>query len=1106
MNDLLQLRPWARPEITGIGRLPMRPSLVAYPSVESALATDPLDRGVLVDLNGRWDFRWFPDPESAGDWMKRYFLERNGDADGAKPFDGEGAPSRDGDWNEITVPGNWTLQGWDRPHYTNVQMPFPESPPEPPRDNPTGLYRRKFTIPGEAGRNDGRERLILHIGGAESVALVWLDGEFVGLAKDTRLESEFDISAMAAAPTEGVSGQAPEHELLVMVVRYSDASFIEDQDQWWMAGLYRDVYIRREPAIHIRQLRLRPLLTGDNAGGRLVAEVEVGGLDIAPGGSSRSTGGVAESPRPPVEVEVALYEGPGDMLNDAERLQAPAAWNRCAAVSGVCTGAPATDGHAHEGADRADRLRLETGVVPIRPWSGESPVLYTVTITLRETDGAGGRIIAVYRRYVGFRRVEVVSRQLLINGRPVMINGVNRHEHDPERGKTITRESMIRDLKLLRRFNFNAVRTAHYPNHPDWYDLCDRYGIYLWDEANVEAHHYYNEICRDARYTAAFVDRVQRMVQRDYDHPSVIVWSLGNESGYGQNHDAAAAVVRRIDPSRPLHYEGAVRTEWGQGRYEYFRGRSVTDIIAPMYAPVEEIVQWATSGADRHNDDRPLIMCEYSHAMGNSNGGLADYYAAFRSRHGLQGGFIWDWIDQGIRRTDADGGVYFAYGGDFGDEPNDRDFCINGLIGPDGIPHPAMWEFRKLAQTWTITRESAAGTTAGVRLICRSGTDFVVARGYSVKWEIGADGLPVTSGTTVIPPLSTNDSFAFDIHPVGEDGRISDREVTLTVYIVRDEATALTPAGHVVAWEQWIETPSTEKPVSTWRSAGVGGTGMKLELRDGSPTIITDGDPALTIGGPLLSLWRAPTENDIIRKMPGQDGKPGAAWIRWGLNRLTAEWHVGDDGKLAGIYRSGDIERARITLSLRPHNEEYSLLTSAIVIDESITDLPRIGLRFVLPSSWEDLQWYGRGPRENYPDRAAGYPLGLWSSTVSEQYVPYVVPQEHGGHSETRSVRLRADAGSRRSDTGGECSPYALEVTALAGESFHFSALHTTPEDLDSLSHTHQIRMREETILSVDFFHRGIGTGACGPDCHPRWTRGGGVCERAVLLRYSKPC
>jgi len=1399
MTDVFDLRPWARPEVTGIGRLPMRPRLVAYPSVSEALATDTLDRGTTLDrggtldLNGTWDFRYHATPEGAAAWVRKYLADRDeGDT-------GESDGSKAGGWSPITVPSNWTLQGWDKPHYTNVRMPFPETYPEPPVENPTGVYRKRF-----AWNPVDDRRCILHIGGAESVAMIWIDGQFVGLSKDTRLESEFDVSGFlgragragrassagagasigdeagstrgalassrrgggvpreASIPVPGASTPiganealdreavaSPEnatndHELLIVVVRYSDASFIEDQDQWWMAGLYRDVYIRTEPAVYPRQLRVRADLAADNTTGRIVADVELGGLDIAPAvvrGGSSDTGvdsdthfGVADtatatdsnipvaeadrSGRAGYIVEVALHDGPGDLLNDPGTTvgdagvpvrRAPAAaqgvmragdfvsdapdeqspsrnfHSNAAAgpsrsigatesrgrsdsqrqpltpdrnsvtdpgqpapdepanptsnasgiipsvhaspseplltLTGVCTGAPASDGHAHESPNRADRVHLESGWIPVHPWSGESPYLYTVTITIRErapaelqsgaapsgedellsgtapsggaapTPAAGaaaalatepaptaeapteaptaaiaaapdpaprGRVIAVYRRQVGFRRVEIAEGQLRINGRAVMIHGVNRHEHDPDTGKTLTVESMIRDLELLRQFNFNAVRTAHYPNHPDWYDLCDRYGIYLWDEANVEAHHYYNEICRDPRYTAAFVDRVQRMVQRDFDHPSVIVWSLGNESGYGPNHDAAAGWVRHADPTRPLHYEGAVRTEWGQSSYDFRRGRAATDIIAPMYAPVSEITGWArregiyADSPEVADDPRPLILCEYSHAMGNSNGGLADYYAAFRALPGLQGGFIWDWVDQGIRRLTPDGVEYWAYGGDFGDTPTDRDFCINGLISPDRTPHPAMEEFKKLAQSWEIEPKGEPGASQGtVRLTLRSGMDFVTAAGYTLRWEITHDGRPAAEGSVPLRPISVDEAIdvpleiAPSLLPDVSAGTAPDTpECILTVRITRDDATALTPAAHDVAWAQWIclgeagfvpstgsaagsaaaiAAPAPGGSAATERTAApaaiaTGTAPVRLRVDDGEPCLVIADGPV--IAGPELCLWRAPTENDIIRAMPGQESKPAAGWYRWGLDRLVGSWQGTEDGTGAvGTYRpgtaaasdasaagdhrtrdagdasaSGTAELARITVALTPVAgtsnagggnavADWYRLRAIVEIEEGITDLPRVGLRFTLPPGTEELEWYGFGPGENYPDRATGYPLGRYRSTVTDQYVPYVVPQEHGGHSGTREVALTIPGGGR------------FRIAAGRGASFHFSALHTAPEDLDGLAHTAEIVPREETILIVDHYHRGIGTAACGPDCDPRWVRGGGRYE-----------
>jgi beta-galactosidase len=1193
-SELRALRPWTRPEITAVGRLPMRPRLAAYASVAEALAADPLDRGALVDLNGTWDFRYFETPEEAVDAVGAY-LEGRAAA-------GAAAPATPDEWAPITVPGNWTLQGWDKPHYTNVQMPFPDPPPNPPRENPTGIYRRTFQLPGQGaaaapvapGRPDA-ERIVLHLGGAESVAIIWIDGTFVGIAKDTRLESEFDITAALAG--------APDHELLVMVVRYSDASFIEDQDQWWMAGIHRDVYLRREPTVCPTEVRLIPELEEDNHHGSLTAEIV---LAIPP-----------EQAPGEWTVEVELLDGPGDLLNrqpDASaRPEAAAAAaesgvaEAVARVTGVCTGIPASDGHAHESPNRADRLRLKTGRLAVTPWNGEAPYLYTVLITVRgpaggttaaatgapaaapagtaapatgaPDAGAGprGAILAVYRQRIGFRRVEIADRQLLINGKPVLIKGVNRHEHDPDTGKAITRQSMIRDLELLRQFNFNAVRTAHYPNHPDWYDLCDQFGIYLWDEANVEAHHYYNDICRDPRYTAAFVERVQRVVLRDYNHPAVLVWSLGNESGYGPNHDAAAGWVRHADPRRPVHYEGAVRTEFGQATYHFWRGRAATDIIPPMYAPVEEIAAWATAGgrvpdgatlADRAPDaagdpgcpaqgapdPRPLILCEYSHAMGNSNGGLADYFHAFRTLPGLQGGFIWDWVDQGIRQTAPNGREYFAYGGDFGDEPNDRDFCINGLIGPDRMPHPGMDEFRKLAQPVEVELTPLPGTSVPtVQLTLTNGRDFTPLAGCALHWTVTDDGEECASGALSPPEVAPGASVPVTIELAGAPPLESGREERiLTVRLTADRATALTPKDHEFAWEQWVlnETASgvedtsaagtsVPAPVSwsidgtrpeagigaaAWHGGGPAGvasgdgaavpatgttgtTGatarpvgeappllLELAPESGLPRLVA-GD--LVIAGPALALWRAPTENDVIRHMAGQEEKPASRWAALGLNALEAQWESDGPGRLTAEYRHGSALRATLVLEVVADGGRHRL-DAVVTVDSSVTDLPRVGLRFDLPGGFENLEWYGRGPRESYPDRTAGYPVGRYRSTVTDQYVPYVLPQEHGGHADTRWVALGRgevgdpDAGSNAGAVGGTSPTGRFALTAPAGRTFQFSALHTAPEDLDAITHTWQIEPRPETVLIVDHFHRGIGTAACGPDCHPRWLGGAG--------------
>ena len=1141
--SVLSLEPWRRPELTGVGRAVMRPQLRAWPSVEAALNADPFDRQRLVDLNGEWDFRFFDSPAAAAAALAAEAAVPDGGAveaavpDGAAAeavSTGRGAPapagqasSGGGAWSRVTVPGNWTLQGFDRPHYTNVQMPFPETPPEPPRANPTGLYRRRFSVGSHRGR------LVLHIGGAESVAIIWVDGALVGVAKDSRLESEFEVSDLVPPG---------KHELTVMVVRYSDASFIEDQDQWWMGGIHRDVYLYDEPATRVEELRLIPELDPDLHTGRLRAELVMAGEGFAV--TPVSAAGREEDTR--WELELRVLDGPGDLLNrpaeqapadkapadsaPADESSALAAAATCASTRASCGGAPASDGHFHEGAQRADRLRMVTGDHSVETWSGERPYLYTALLILRRAGEA--EPVAVYRQRIGYRSIEIRDRQLLINGRAVLIHGVNRHEHDPERGKAITRESMIRDLELLRQYNFNAVRTAHYPNHPDWYELCDQYGMYLWDEANIESHHYYNDICRDPRYAGAFLDRVRRMVQRDYNHPAVIVWSLGNESGYGPNHDAAAGWLRHADPTRPLHYEGAIRTEYGQNTFHFWRGRNATDLICPMYATVEEISAWAEHGGavpDAGNlarlapdaardpgcgepgtpDPRPLILCEYSHAMGNSNGGLADYYHAFTTRHGLQGGFIWDWVDQGLLQHDEEGTPYWAYGGDFGDEPNDRDFCINGLIWPDRRPHPAMEEFRKLAQPLDIDLTADRRATPGVvSVTVTSRRDFTALPLSTLVWELTLDGEPAGGGQIPLPRLSPGEQTEIQID-TGRDPAGAGEQI-LTARVQAVVPTALTPAGHEYAWEQWVLGAEAGGHPRQGPQQGIGAAaweGPAAVRRSQVPGAAPEPEPwRLTLGsrgrpelghgvvGPELSLWRAPTDNDLIRNMPEQEGKAGARWMAWGLNALEAEWTRGGDDTLAVRYSAAGSERARLTLALgAPDAAGWQELSSELWIDPAIEDLPRIGLRFELPAGYRELEWYGRGPVESYPDRSAGYPVGRYRDSVDRQYVPYILPQENGGHADTRWVAVMPpDASTSRP---------ALLLSAPAAETMQVSVQHHAPEDIDRLAHTSQLSSRDTSILIADLFHRGIGTAACGPDCHPRWTRGGGTYRWSWYLR-----
>ncbi|MEM9777931.1 MAG: glycoside hydrolase family 2 TIM barrel-domain containing protein, partial [Chloroflexota bacterium] len=608
MHKVKTLNDWENPELVGVNKLPGRSRVISFDSAEDANSGDWKNSQWVQFLNGTWNFHLAPNPDTLPDGFE------------AADFDASG-------WANIEVPSNWMMQGFDKPIYTNVQMPIPNTPPFVPKDdNPTGLYKTTFTLPENW---DGRN-ITLHFGGVESVLYVWLNGEAVGFSKGSRLPAEFDITPFLVAG---------ENQLTCEVIRWSDASWLEDQDHWWMAGIYRDVYVYAKPQAHIFDIFAKPELDADFVDGTLKLDAFIGNPN------KEKVDGYS--------VSMELFDGNGD---------------------------PVFEKPIKKGFMEADMVmtqaNLEKQIEQPLKWSAEEPHLYTLVASLHTK--AGDFLEAVSTK-IGFRTVEIVGREMLVNGQPVLIKGVNRHEHDEKTGKTVSEESMLADILLLKQFNLNAVRTAHYPNDPHWYELCDEYGIYLCDEANIEAHAVYNKLCRDPKWMTAFMERGMRMVQRDKNHPSIIMWSLGNESGHGANHDTMYAWFKQYDPSRPIQYEGALAPLGHTDANSWFLGYSVTDFVCPMYPSVQEIIDYARNP----KGDRPLIMCEYAHAMGNSCGNLKEYWDAVRTYHGLQGGFVWDWVDQGLLLTDENGVEYWAYGGDFGEEIHDDNFCINGMIFPD---------------------------------------------------------------------------------------------------------------------------------------------------------------------------------------------------------------------------------------------------------------------------------------------------------------------------------------------------------------------------------------------------------------------------------------
>ena len=1024
--ELLQtgpLKTWQSPETLSLNRLPARATLYPYPTAAAAQTYDRSQSPWWRSLNGTWDFRLVARPEEVpAEFVRPEF----------SPGDG---------WSKLPVPSNWTMHGHDRPHYTNVIMPFSNPPPSVPEQNPTGLYRTTLTVPAEwSGR-----RVILHVGGAESVLYVWLDGQPVGLAKDTRLPSEFDLTPYVKA--------GGTHVLAAVVVKWSDASFVEDQDQWWMGGIHREVYLYTQAQHYLEDVFVRGDLEDNLRDGRLRVSVRLGAPDLEAKGC---------------QVRVQLYDAKGKAV-----LRKPA------------VGLPAdTD------VWRNPRKLVEFNLPVSRPklWSAEEPTLYTVVTTLVAPDG---KEVEHTSNRVGFRRVEVRNRQMLVNGAPVRITGVNRHEHDDTHGKAVTREGMLRDVLTMKRFNVNAVRTSHYPNDTHWYDLCDQYGLYVFDEADVESHAFYQEVCRDNRYAPSFLDRGLRMVERDKNHPCILAWSLGNESGYGAHHDAMAGWIRFRDPSRLIHYEGAITWDWQTGQ-------AGTDLVCPMYPQIEKLVKWAK---DRKAPDqrRPLIMCEFSHAMGNSNGSLGDYFDAFDRYPGLQGGFIWEWVDHGLKRRDATGREYWAYGGDFGDEPNDKNFVCDGLVWPDRTPHPGLFEYKHLAQPVRV--EAIDARRGKFRVLNRRWFKSLADLGGT--WELLVNGAPVKSGR--LPKLTAAAQSAQAVALVWPQLELAaSDEVFVTFRFHAREASPWCTAGHEVAWTQlgvpttaFARTQQAAKPAGVFtpvaiETAGEGwlvraaNTEFTLNRTGGILERLRVNGRELITRGPQLNVWRAPTDNDGLKLF---------AVVNWGGARMLTDCLTAGYDRMELVETKCDLQTPRNgppRFLIRQlwrcpgakrfilHTHTYDVRADGSVgvgnlfdVDKRLPELPRVGVSLVLPAGLEQLEWYGNGPLENYSDRNRGSVLARHRSTVTTQYVPYILPQEHGNHTGTRWLGL--------SDAQG------AGIRFTAAKPLEASASHFTAQDLYQAKHTTDLTPRPEVHVNLDYGQRGLGTASCGPDTLPKY-------------------
>ncbi|HKJ68642.1 MAG TPA: glycoside hydrolase family 2 TIM barrel-domain containing protein, partial [bacterium] len=712
---LSQVNDWENPEMIGQNKLEPHTYSVSYPDRAMALQGRRDASPFYQSLNGQWKFHWSPTPAERP--VNFYQVAYDVRA-----------------WDEIRVPSNWELEGYGIPIYVNIQYPFGAgNPPYIPHDNnPVGSYRRTFTIPASWAE----QPVILHFDGVQSAFYVWVNGEKAGFSKGSRTPAEFDITPYL---------QDGENFLAVEVYRWSDGSYLEDQDMWRLSGIFRDVYLFSPRQATMWDFWVRTTLDEDYRDAEFRADVTIRNF----AGDSDFEG----------SVEAVLLDAQEHEIFQSVRNDVSVASN-----------------------GRQEVTFSRNMDNPVK-WSAEQPYLYTLLLTLRNT---ADEVVETIPQQVGFRSVEITGGHLLVNGEYVLLKGVNRHEHHPDYGHYIPTESMIQDIKLMKQHNINAVRTSHYPDTPEWYDLCDNYGLYLVDEANIESHGMgYNPdrtLANKPEWKKAHMDRTRSMVERDKNHPSVIIWSLGNEAGDGENFEATSAWIHDRDPSRPVQYERAEQ-------------RPHTDIVCPMYASVERIIQYAES-----DPDRPLILCEYAHAMGNSVGNLSKYWNAMKQYPALQGGFIWDWVDQGLRKETENGQDFFAYGGDFGppEIPSDDNFCMNGLVAADRTPHPGLAEVKYQYQ---YVETQPVDLQAG-EIRIRNTYDFIALDFLQLFWEIRAEDQILREGTMRAPSLDPDESQIVSLPyelPVGEPGK----ECLLTISYRLAERTLWAEAGHVVAYDQF---------------------------------------------------------------------------------------------------------------------------------------------------------------------------------------------------------------------------------------------------------------------------------------------------------------
>ncbi|KAL1412441.1 hypothetical protein Q8F55_000186 [Vanrija albida] len=941
-----------------------------------------------ISLNGDWAFRLSARADAPDDFADPAFDTRA--------------------WDTLAVPSSWVLWRdeagqygrYGAPAYQNIKYPFPVDPPNVPDANPTGDYRVQFDIPAS-----WEGKAVLRFEGVESWFKVWVDGTPLGFSTGSRLPTEFEIPATPGA-----------HTLAVRVHQWSAASYLEDQDQWWLPGIFRDVWLLHRPARAVADHFVHASYDHTTGEGTLKVDCDPQGRVTVP------------------ELGVDIATG-------------------------------------------------ESITLPVSPWSAETPRLYD---GLLDT-GDGGETVPLR---IGFRTVVIEDAQIKVNGRRVLFKGVNRHEFDPDRGRSVTRETMEHDIQLMKAHNINAVRCSHYPPHPAFLDLCDEYGLWVVDEGDFETHGF--ELCRwrdnptdDPRWADALLNRTRRMVERDKNHPSVVVWSLGNEGGMGRNIGVMAEWIRGRDASRPIHYERDLELRYVDIFSHMYLFHGMVERIGQGTEPALPDVGQESVTRDTYEPGAPLdpeldakrrrspyFLCEYAHAMGNGPGGLSEYQRIFETYPRTQGGFVWEWIDHGLPKRLADGREYYAYGGDFGEEIHDSNFVCDGLVFPDRRPSPGLLEYKKVIEPVGISGDARAGTVT-----IKNKYDFASTAALAFAWSLDVGGKVVESGTLAVPDVAAGESATARLPEIILPPSLAIGEGTWTVSATLAAPTRYAGRGHEVAWGQFPARFTAPTGLGVDHSPVVAQPEVTAETVTLGPGVFRASDGALLKLGALdvsdlrLEVWRASTDNERF-------GGDAARWRAAGLDRLhsrtDAVW-IQDSCLFVSTRVSAASHDRALHTTYRWSSDGRGLRLNVVVIpkgDWAGVTIPRLGVVLALPASLASVRWFGAGPGEAYPDTKAAGRLGAHELPIDDMQTPYVFPQENGARADVRWAEVRGDGAGLRID---------------GAPSFSLTARRWTTADLDKATHATALVKRDAVYLNLDKAHAGVGTASCGPGPLPQY-------------------